>query len=104
MNQWFQMTAFRVIGDAGVAATDFRPIHIWFLMDQSTSRGIGYLTRAKTTPEELVGVLEDAVRRLQAVGPDGVFSFFMKPPLPKYYEPEMKPPRGVKLLDVEPDR
>jgi hypothetical protein len=104
MNQWVLATAFTVIGDAGVAATDFRPIHIWFLMDQSTSRGIGYLIRAKTTPEELVGVLEDAIRRLHAVGPDGVFSLFMKPPLPEFYEFQAKPPRGVKLVDLEPDR
>jgi hypothetical protein len=104
MNQWVLATTLCVIGDAGVAATDFRPVHIWFLMDQSTSRGIGYLTRAKTTPEELVGVLEDAIRRLEAVGPDGVFSLFVPPPLPEFYEPPMKPPRGVKLVDIEPER
>jgi hypothetical protein len=103
MHQWVQMVAMHMIGEAGERLTDYRSIFIPFLLNQSFGKGVGYLTRAKTTPEELAEVLPAARADLRQVGPDGLLKIFYGADAPEYWEPK-EPPRGVMLVDVEPER
>jgi hypothetical protein len=103
MHQWVQMVAMRMIGEAGERLTDYQSVFIPFLLNQSFGKGVGYLTRAKTTPEELAEVLPAALEDLRRVGPDKILQLILGPDAPEYWEPP-KPPRGVKLVDLEPER
>lgn len=103
MHQWVQSGMMHFLGEAAMRLTDFRPIVVPFLFDQALARGVGYLTRAATTPEELARVAAAAAAEVEAAPDDCVFAAVLAPPLPEFWEPENWP-KFVTLVDVDGER
>jgi hypothetical protein len=103
MHQWVQTGVMHFLGEAAMRLTDFRPIVIPFLFDQALARGVGYLTRAATTPDELARVAAAAAAEVAAGADDCVFAAILTPPLPEYWQPENWP-KFVTLVDVDEER
>jgi len=103
MHQWVQSGVMHFLGAAATRLTGFRPIVVPFLFDQALARGVGYLTRAATTPDELARVAAAAAADVEAGAEDCVFAAILPPPPPEFWEPENWP-KFVTLVDVDAER
>jgi hypothetical protein len=103
MHQWVQTGVMHHIGTIGARMTGFKALVIPFLMSQSLGKGIGYLTRPLTTPEELEAVVTVAIQKIEAADEDCIFALQLNKPYPAFWLPE-RWPKDAKIVDIEPER